>query len=150
MDTSWTEISFGFEKYIQIFSKLSTNMKCGCSAPYIGPSLVNTCGGGAFILFMGLLDAFITNRCDVSEICERVVPKYKPDAEYDFVVIGGGSGGAAAAGRLSEVSQWKILLIEAGGDEPPGTQVSQRLDLIHGVYNQLNLPFREKIIYFIN
>lgn len=72
---------------------------------------------------MSLLDTFIRNRCDLSEICERVNPKSRPDAEYDFVVIGGGSAGAAVAGRLAEEPNWKVLLIEAGGDEPPGSQV---------------------------
>lgn len=35
--------------------------------------------------------------------------------EFDFVVVGGGSGGSAVAGRLSEGGKYRVCLLEAGG-----------------------------------
>ncbi|XP_029168311.1 LOW QUALITY PROTEIN: glucose dehydrogenase [FAD, quinone]-like [Nylanderia fulva] len=59
---------------------------------------------------------------------------------YHFIVVGGGSAGAVVASRLSEISDWNVLLLEAGGDE---TEISD-VPLLAGYLQLTQLDWQYK------
>ncbi|XP_043476404.1 glucose dehydrogenase [FAD, quinone]-like isoform X2 [Leptopilina heterotoma] len=117
-----------------------------CSDPFLGPTLAQGCPGSQFVLFMTLLDTFIRGKREVSQLCERIIPTNPAENYYDFIVIGGGSAGSVVASRLSEIPEWKVLLLEAGPDEPPGTSIPSMVGMFLGSdidwqYNTTNEKF---------
>jgi 5-(hydroxymethyl)furfural/furfural oxidase len=50
------------------------------------------------------------------------------DLQFDDVIVGGGSAGCVLANRLSADASRRVLLVEAGGDLPPGTEPAEILD----------------------
>ncbi|XP_073955693.1 ecdysone oxidase-like [Choristoneura fumiferana] len=42
----------------------------------------------------------------------------KDGDHFDIIVVGAGTAGSVMARRMAEVSEWRVLVIEAGSDPP--------------------------------
>ena len=73
--------------------------------------------------FMSLVEKIIASTCDVSDPCHRLGKEEVPNEWFDFIVVGGGVAGPVIARRLSDNPWWRVLLIEAGPEEPSMTSI---------------------------
>lgn len=62
----------------------------------------------------------------------------------DFIVVGAGSAGCVVASRLSEVLDWSVTLLEAGGPAPTGTQMPAMYFNYQGTNIDWNYPIEKQ------
>ncbi|XP_076638656.1 glucose dehydrogenase [FAD, quinone] [Colletes latitarsis] len=104
-----------------------------CRHPFTGgPQLTDVCAANSALVFLTLLNSLAVKNTKINDPCGRVKPIKAPDIDYDFIVVGAGAAGPVVAARLTEITNWKVLLCEAGPDEPAGAEIPSNLQLYLG------------------
>ncbi|RZC41635.1 glucose dehydrogenase [FAD, quinone] [Asbolus verrucosus] len=90
----------------------------------------NSVSGVSAHIFLTLINTLMSSKCQISSKEKYPVDsrtELKDHDEFDFIVLGAGSAGSVVANKLSENSNWKVLVIEAGQYPSPSTEIPSLL-----------------------
>ncbi|XP_046815228.1 glucose dehydrogenase [FAD, quinone]-like [Vespa crabro] len=98
--------------------------------------------GSSNFLFTQLLQTLLIAQCSLSANKEYPKDRTKEiinsKKEFDFVIAGGGSAGSVLANRLTEISNWDVLLIEAGEDPSALSNIPGSILMLLGTAEDYN------------